>query len=129
MAEPGTTAAAGALSFGLAGAFLQMLGIDPIALFWGTAGGIAFLLRSEPAGRVRSIATIAGAGLVAAALTGIVSHYVQRWLETPANLAIVIPVGFVLGLSSQTVLDVLLDRVPRLLERMLDRSRGGRDGR
>lgn len=124
MAEPTTTTAAALLS-GTFAAFLTAIGADPLVLFWGFAGGIAFLFRTQPLGRWRALWSIVVAGLVSSALTGFIAHYLllQVFNGVPPGLVVIV-IAFVLGLTSQKVLDILLETVPGVIGTAIQRLRG-----
>lgn len=129
MAEPNTgtiVATTGAVTI-----ILTQLGIDPLALAWGFAGGLVGQLGSENGSRWRVFSLIAAGALTAGALASIATFSLNQQFPSLPLVPLKVLVAFFIGVSWRHIVDGFRSAVPSLfawLLQLLTRIRGtGKD--
>ena len=115
MPEPAASVASAAAS--VAGGLVAAatigdgLGLDPEALLWGSAGGLALMHFQPPANWWRALAGVAVAAILAGGATPVLTPLVAPAAPSVPVDKIAHLVALLAGLLSQVVFDALVSRV------------------
>jgi len=103
---------------------LTQLGIDPLALAWGFAGGLVGQIGADNNTKAKVAALVLGGALTAGALSSLLVYYVQFQLVDSPLIALKVFVSFVIGVTWRHVVEALRSGVPRILEWLVNLRRG-----
>lgn len=117
MTEPLSSAAAtvAGASVGAVAIAQAALGIDPSAVLWGLAGGMAALSTVESIGRVRALIAVSAAAALGGGLAEILAWSAQLAVTTAPPRAVLNAVAFLLGLGSQGIIRALMEKLPKIV--------------
>lgn len=128
MAEPNTTGTVAAAT-GAVTIILTQLGIDPLSLAWGFAGGLVSQVGSESTSKWKSAAMMVGAALTAGALSSFLVYYIQTSFLSGCPLTeLRVFVAFVVGVTWRKLIEAFQSGVPQLLSWLMSlKVKGGGD--
>lgn len=129
MTEPISSAAAtvAGASVGAVAIVQAALGIDPGAVLWGLAGGMAALSTGESIGWLRALIAVSAAAAVGGGLAEILAWGAQMMMAGAPPRAVLNATAFLLGIGSQGIIRALMEKLPAIITGAMGRvfNRGG----
>lgn len=126
MAEPNTTGTVVATT-GAVTIILTQLGIDPLSLAWGFAGGLVSQVGAESTNKWKAAAMMVGAALTAGALSSFLTYYIQTTLLSGCPLTeLRVFVAFIVGVTWRKLIETFQSGVPQIISWLTNlRIKGG----